>query len=169
MENLRKKNCIRTNSGIYFNIIKPTEKMIDINDIAHSLSMQCRFGGHISEFYSVAQHSVLCCMIAKPEYKKQALMHDSSEAYLLDIPTPIKNELLNYKELEQKIEKLICNKYKIQYPYDKEIKILDETILLYEWNSLILKNKICKKQIVCWDHETAKNEFLNLYYTLFKN
>src|SRR5665811_1025646 len=98
MENLYTPNCIRTFTGIYMNVFEPTPEMISIEDIAHALTMQCRFGGHLPDFYSVAQHSLNCSyLIDNPKLKLTALLHDASEAYLLDIPRPIKNNLNNYK------------------------------------------------------------------------
>ena len=47
-ENLYTKDCIRTFTGIYMNVFNPTSEMICIEDIAHSLSLQCRFAGHLS-------------------------------------------------------------------------------------------------------------------------
>lgn len=39
--------------------LNPRTEDICIADIAHSLSMQCRYNGHTKLFYSVAQHSAV--------------------------------------------------------------------------------------------------------------
>ena len=58
IENLYTPDCIRTYTGIYMNVFEPTLEMIHIEDIAHALSMQCRFGGHLYDFYSVVQKQI---------------------------------------------------------------------------------------------------------------
>lgn len=108
MENLYTPDCIRTFTGIYMNVFEPTPEMICIEDIAHSLSMQCRFGGHLPEFYSVAEHSWHCSLMVANEHKLAALLHDASEAYLLDIPRPIKHRLNNYKKIEDNLMNIIA-------------------------------------------------------------
>ena len=60
---------ITTVTGKHFDPVNPDEKLIDIYDIAHSLSLICRANGHIKHFYSVAQHSVAC---AKEAQKRDA-------------------------------------------------------------------------------------------------
>jgi hypothetical protein len=159
MENLYAPNCIRTFTGIYMNVFDPTPEMICIEDIAHALSNQCRFGGHLPKFYSVAQHSVGCYQIAPKEYKLQALLHDASEAYLLDIPRPIKQGLSNYKEIEDRLMNLIAEKFGFNYPLDKFVKHIDEEMLRFEWDNLMLQ----KSLVVCWTPTTAKKAFLNAY------
>lgn len=87
------KPYILTYSGIQFDFSSPTVEMIDIVDIAHALSNKCRFNGHCNNFYSVAQHCVLMVDALKNEslgVQRQALLHDAEEAYLPDVPTPIK-------------------------------------------------------------------------------
>src|SRR5690606_28894528 len=114
-ENLFTPNCIRTHSGNYIDVLNPNPDLIDINDIAHSLSMQCRFGGHTKVFYSVAQHSVECAKRVSPEFQLAALLHDASEAFLLDIPSPIKHRLTNYKEIENTLMQVIAKKFSFQW------------------------------------------------------
>ena len=82
-----------TYSGKLIDILNPTPEMIDINDIANSLSKICRFGGHIKDdaFYSVAQHSVLVSKMAPSELRHAGLLHDAAEAYIGDIIKPWKN------------------------------------------------------------------------------
>lgn len=92
---------IETYTGKLFHIENPVN--IDIEDIAHSLSMQCRYTGHSSRFYSVAEHSVLVSYIVDSKFAKSALLHDASEAYISDISSPFKPLLENYKELEDRI------------------------------------------------------------------
>lgn len=138
-ENLYTPDSIRTKTGIYINVFEPTIEMICIEDIAHALTYQCRFGGHLPKFYSVAQHSLNCSyLIQDPKLKLSALLHDASEAYLLDIPRPIKNRLSNYKEIEDGLMKLIALKFGFKYPLQKEIKDVDETMLQTEWDYLML-------------------------------
>lgn len=141
-ENLFTKDCIRTVSGIYINVFEPTTEMICIEDIAHALSFQCRFGGHLPKFYSVAQHSLNCSyLIEDKSLKLTALLHDASEAYLLDIPSPIKKGLSNYKEIENKLMALIADKFGFGWPLPEAIKKVDELMLQLEWDCLMLNNK----------------------------
>lgn len=141
IEDLYTKDCIRTYSGIYVNVFEPTIEMICIEDIAHALSSQCRFGGHLPRFYSVAQHSLYCSYsMPVPELKLCTLLHDASEAYLMDIPRPIKLRLANYKEIEDGLMKLIAEKFGFEYPLPEEVKKVDNEMLEYEWDCLMLRN-----------------------------
>ncbi|QKX44275.1 hypothetical protein HPE42_20935 [Escherichia coli] len=79
---------IQTLSGKKFDYLNSTTDDVEIEDIATALSHICRFSGHLPEFYSVAQHSVLCSQIVPPEFAFEALMHDAAEAYCRDIPAP---------------------------------------------------------------------------------
>lgn len=159
------KDCIRTNSGIYMNIFEPTLDMIDINDIAHALSALPRFGGHLNKFYSVAQHSVMCAMrVNSLEDKRAALLHDASEAYMLDIPTPIKAKLPDYKIYEANLMTKIAEKFSFEFPLSKEVKRVDEELLHLEWDNLVINQD---KIFHCLSSEMAKEEFLKMYHELF--
>ena len=157
MENLYTPNCIRTFTGQYVNVFNPDINTINIEDIAHALSNQCRFGGHLPKFYSVAQHSLMCCQNVDDEYKLQALLHDASEAYLLDIPSPIKQGLSNYKDIENNLMICIAEKFGFKYPLDAVVKKIDQDMLQFEWDHLMLE-----KPLVYFDYDNLKMIFPNI-------
>ena len=163
-ENLYTPNCIRTVSGIYINVFEPKPEMICIEDIAHALSYQCRFGGHLPKFYSVAEHSLNCSyLIEDSNLKLAALLHDASEAYLLDIPRPIKSGLTNYKEIEDSLMKVIAEKFGFEYPLHSKIKEIDEIMLQTEWDILMLKKESWQLQRYQneWD---VRNAFIRMFH-----
>lgn len=163
-ENLFTPNCIRTFTGKYFNVFEPTLEMICIEDIAHSLSNQCRFGGHLPVFYSVAEHSLFCSrLVVSPKYCLAALLHDASEAYFIDIPSPVKKRLSNYKEIENNLMSLIAEKFGFEYPLNPYVKRIDELALEIEWRELMLKNVEGKDRMIKPLYRNAKTEFLNAF------
>lgn len=134
----RKGDWMQTFTGRQFWPCDPRMADVDIEDIAHALSMQPRYGGHSKRFYSVAEHSVLvsshCDGLAN---QRAALLHDASEAYLVDIPRPIKPYLINYKELEDDISKVIAEKFGVAYPWSAEVHRVDNAILADEQKLLM--------------------------------
>lgn len=76
---------IRTHSG-WLHVLTPTPDEIHIRDIAHALSMICRFGGHVDSFYSVAQHSVIVSYHVPPDMALVGLLHDAAEFAVGDLP-----------------------------------------------------------------------------------
>lgn len=161
MENLYTPNCIRVFSGKYFNPIDPNPDLIDIEDIAHGLSMQCRFGGHTTVFYSVAEHCINVCQMVAPGHELAGLLHDASEAYLLDVPRPIKGNLVGYKDIEDKLMRIIAEKFGFRYPLHREVKQCDEIALKDEWESVVLKKPLTRKL----SPQDAKHLFLELFYS----
>lgn len=126
---------ITTFTGKKFHYLAPLENEIDIRDIAHALSLTCRFGGHCSKFYSVAEHSILVAEQVIPELKLSALLHDAHEAYLHDVPRPIKQDIAGYRELADRIQKVIEKKFNIiSCP---EIKKWDNVLLATEAQELM--------------------------------
>jgi 5'-deoxynucleotidase YfbR-like HD superfamily hydrolase len=139
-ENLYTPNCIRTRSGIYFNILSPTLEMISIKDIAWALSSQCRFGAHLGRFFTVAEHCINVANDVERGLKLQALLHDASEAYLLDLPTPVKKLLPEYYLYEGKIMLLIAEKFGFQYPLSQWVLDADKRALQNEWDTYMINN-----------------------------
>jgi 5'-deoxynucleotidase YfbR-like HD superfamily hydrolase len=138
--NERQGDYIGTYNGRFYPL-DPRLEDIDIETIAHALSHLCRFGGHTVEFYSVAQHSVLCAEQAPDEYKLEALLHDSTEAYLVDVPRPIKRMLKDYMEIENQIYKSISEKFNIPIDMSPIVKEIDNRILTTEASQLLNNKK----------------------------
>ncbi len=158
-ENLYTPNCIRTFGGRYIDVFNMDTKDIEITDIAHALAHIPRFGGHLPRFFSVAQHCVNCAGITKGD-KLEALLHDASEAYILDMPKPIKDRLPDYKELENKVMSKIFRKFELRLPLSKEVKKADKVCLEFEWYFIMLKGG---ESYNCYSPEKAKEIFMETF------
>ncbi len=161
---------IQTHTGRKVHFLNPVEEEIDIEDIAHTLSLLCRYGGHCQEFYSVAQHSVLCAREVPERLRLEALLHDASEAYLVDMPRPIKRTLKEYTDIENKIQSVISKKYGINYPFSKEVHFIDNKMLATEAKTLMKTNegfegfpKPFPWSVRPWSPQEAKYNFICMF------
>lgn len=127
---------IRTFTGKKFDYLAATAADIDIEDIATALSNVCRFNGHLPEFYSVAQHSVMCSKIVPVEFAFEALMHDAPEAYVQDLPSPLKALLPDYRRFEMLVDELIRDKFGLPQVHSSVVKHADLTMLATERRDL---------------------------------
>ena len=90
---------LETYTGLYFDYDDPQPEQISLSDIARALSYTARFGGHTKRFYSVAEHALLVRALVSEvvpnrlDLQLAALHHDSHEAYLGDVPTPLSRTL----------------------------------------------------------------------------
>jgi len=136
---------ILTHTRVMFDPVHPDAALIDIRDIAHSLSMLCRANGHFPTFYSVGQHSINCMQEAAARgYSRRVqlacLLHDASEAYLADVTRPVKKELPRYLQIEAPLQNLIWEKFMGQPLSNEEytqVFAIDDTILYYEFKELM--------------------------------
>lgn len=129
---------IATLSGQHIDYSDIRPEHIAIEDIAVALSHQCRFAGHVPEFYSVAQHVVLCSQLVPAEFALEALLHDAAEAYCLDLPSPLKRLLPDYKAIENRIDCAIRQRFNLPMTPSKVIKEVDLVILATERRDLNL-------------------------------
>jgi uncharacterized protein len=130
---------LQTVSGRWVNPFDPDPEQLDPGDIARALANQCRFGGHCRAFYSVAQHSVIVSELVEErgggaEDAFAALMHDATEAYLGDMPHPLKHRSplgAAFKAAEEHLERAIRDRFRIK-PDVVEIKRADRALLATE-------------------------------------
>ena len=173
---MRKGDWIQTYTGKQFWPLDPRMSEVHIEDIAHALSLACRYNGHCLEFYSVAQHSVLLAHYVEPEYKLWALLHDASEAYLADVPRPLKAHLQGYKEQEAAVMKVICKRFGLPPTMPERVKECDTRILMDErlW---LMKNPPADWKIDAqplgvkirpWGWREAQREFLQTFSRLYR-
>jgi len=122
--------------GIY-DFEDPDSSVYEIEDIAHALSMICRWGGHTRFFYSVAQHSCYACQcIRGDEDRFSALMHDTAEAFIGDVVRPIKHHLPGYSILEHKVQREIFNRFNVP-KLNEEVHKIDNALLMTEAEQII--------------------------------
>ncbi|AIM40606.1 hypothetical protein [Vibrio phage VpKK5] len=116
---------------------------MDIRIIGKALSKLCRFGGHTDKFYSVAQHSVLVSKLLPPSLAFAGLMHDASEAFVMDMPKPIKRTMPDYEELELEVMSQIVAQYDLLDTMDNpQIKHADMRALAIEMINLFPADQI---------------------------
>ena len=123
--------------------LEPRIEDIDVEDIAHALSLLCRANGHFKHFYSVALHSINCAYEAQARGYSQnvilaCLLHDGSEAYLADITRPVKKHLHKYLEIEDVLQNKIFEKWvpTLSEEERKQVFEIDDAILYYEFTTL---------------------------------
>jgi hypothetical protein len=143
----RKGNFIMTYSGLKFYILDPRPEDVSLEDIAHALSQNCRYTGHTEFFYSVGQHSLLVgeemiidnCSVKEVLY---GFLHDASETYLNDIARPLKPYLKEYSKMEDKVQKVVWEHFKLPEPTEKEWEIVKfyDNKLLYNEIPILMKN-----------------------------
>jgi hypothetical protein len=167
----RMGDWMQTYTGIQFWPIDPRASEIMIEDIAHSLSMQCRFAGHCTEFYSVAQHSVLVSRIVPDNVAAWGLLHDATEAYLVDLPRPVKRYSKMgdlYREIESRLMLQVCVRFKLRFDQPSSIHEADNVLLMTEKRDLMPNSPAKWREtakplaitIVPWSPARAKAEFL---------
>lgn len=152
---------LETLNARFVDPLAPNPDDIVITDIAHALSHQCRFNGYTSRHYSVAEHSVYVARLVakrlesvnpgtlfKPMYGdgnrmsrqqiiRQALLHDATEAYLLDLPLPLKRHIPQYGNYEKALWRIIAEKFQVPFEMHPLIKEADKRLCSTEKLALL--------------------------------
>lgn len=146
---------IQTFTGKKIDFLRVRPEDIDPRDIAHSLSLMCRFNGHVMYPYSIAQHSMEVLKRLPFNFnffdfrdnRLWALLHDAAEAYLGDVTKPLKTLLADsrvvpgpsYSDLESAFETAIAKRFDLPLPIPKEVKwadayaLRDEALCLFDF------------------------------------
>jgi hypothetical protein len=168
---------MQTYRGGIFHPLDARTDEVHIEDIAHSLSLQCRYAGHCLRFYSVAEH---CVHVARwiwwhstPMNALIGLLHDATEAYLVDMPRPVKRSLYDYRMHEAALWKVIAARYglpeempAIVHDADKRI-IADELVNMRPMAWHAKHNDPLGVSLEFWSPERAEREFLDMFRSLW--
>lgn len=136
-ESDRKGDWIQTFIGKCFWPLDPIPEEIFIEDIAHSLAMRCRYAGHVTRFYSVAEHSVIVSQFVPKEDALWGLLHDAAEAYSADIPRPLKRCLPDWAPMEAAIMVAVCDRFGLSHEEPVSVKKADFSALVDERRDLM--------------------------------
>jgi len=175
---------LQTYSGLNLHVTEPEPEQICIEDIARGLSRACRFNGQAHDFYSVAQHCVLAFRWAEmteeldiyhkqvPDILLQILLHDAAEAYLGDVPTPLKIHLPHFCQIEEKLLQTIFKKYDLPTAFHPIVYEVDTRMLFTEKRDLMNHQKDWKTPIkepytypiIPWSENRAYIEFMTAFH-----
>jgi len=162
--------CILTHTGQRMDYLNPTVSMIMIEDIARGLSRESRFNGQSKVPYFVAQHCVIVSELVPEQFAFEALMHDATEAYMKDIPTPLKQLLPRYMELEDQLDQVIRLAFEIPFIQSPEVKNADRRALTIEMASFtdyeIPGVSEVKRFIRAWSPQECYDVFLERFHQL---
>lgn len=166
----RKGDYMQTYTGRQYWPVDPHSDEVVIEDIAHSLSLQCRYAGHCILFYSVAEHSVHVAQWLRANYGPlialHGLLHDATETYCVDVPRPLKPFLSNYKDIEQRNWEAIAKRFGLSSKMPEEVHEADGRIIADELVNLKPMDWHSKwddplgVSIGCWSPAVAEQEFL---------
>ena len=172
---IRRGSWMQTFTGRAYWPADPHQREVRIEDIAHSLSMQCRYGGHSSLFYSVAEHSVYVSRLVPPEHALVGLLHDATEAYCSDVPRPLKPFLSNYADLEELNWGAIAAAFDLDFEIPACVMDVDRRLCLTEMKQLMkeppmplgIEGEAPNVRIYCREPDDAKRVFLDRFSQLW--
>jgi len=132
-----KRGILQTYSGRVISLTRPDPRSFHARDIAEGLAKVCRFSGQVHGYYSVAAHTLnvyALVRLAGGTLQEQlaALLHDATEAYIADLPSPAKIKCPGYVRLEKRLNKAIAKRFNAPETMPAIVKWADDEMLDYE-------------------------------------
>lgn len=123
--------------GRRFHLLDPRPEDVDPYVLASALAKVNRFGGHTTRPYSVAEHSMHVCRLVREaggtlDERRAALLHDAAEAFIGDLPTPLKRLLPEYAAIERGIHAAVFARFGLPPDIPEIVKRADLIALVTE-------------------------------------
>ena len=181
---MKQNNYTRLYTGTKFYPLDPRVEDIHIADISHALACNNRFNGHLPRPYYVGQHSIVVSNNCSPKNALWGLLHDAYEAYLPDIPSPVKHDprFRFYRNAEARGMLAVCERYGLDPVEPPEVKVADKRAYLAEIRDLRgreitatghIKGEVWYKdllpleeKVIPWPWQKVEREFTNLFLRL---
>ena len=167
---------IQTYTRKRFDFRNPRPQDICIQDIAQGLSHICRFAGQTDRFYSVLEHSWHVSYLVPAEHALVGLLHDAPEAYMVDLPKPLKDLLPAYECIEHDVWRVIATKFGMPLVMPDCVKTADIQMLLLERDVLMggpiepwvlgEHYKPANRSLCGWRPDVARDLFLKRFREL---
>ena len=127
-----------TLSGREMDLMNPKPEDVDIKDIAHALSLTCRWRGQTRQCYTVAQHCVVVSLACPAPARMWGLLHDAAEAYIPDVAAPLKPLLPELEDIEECILRdAIAPRFGLPWPIPDDVWEVDVAAAMAEARDLI--------------------------------
>lgn len=143
MTEQRRGEPIGTYTGGNVHPLDPDPATIELPDIANGLANTCRYAGQCQFYYSVGTHS---CYVSEelavhgPRVQLYGLFHDAAEAYVSDVPRPIKREIETFQQIEDRILDAVWDRLGVPAPAESEwatVMDADDRLFHYEADTLL--------------------------------
>lgn len=131
-------NTIITAGGLYLDYADPKPEQIEPAAIVRGLSRESRFANQTERTYTVAEHCILGCkLISEPECQLAFMLHDAAEAFMRDLPKPLKNMLPGYSVIADRLQRVIEQRFELDMePWRSVVKDVDRRMLVAEKQQL---------------------------------
>ncbi|MXR52001.1 phosphohydrolase [Halovenus sp. WSH3] len=143
MSEQRRGDPIGTYTGGEFHPLDPDPERIELPDIANGLANTCRYAGQCQFYYSVGTHSIYVSEELSehgPTIQLYGLFHDAAEAYISDVPRPVKREIETFERIEQRILAAVWDRLGVDPPTESEWEVVmdaDDRLFHYEADTLL--------------------------------
>lgn len=159
MPNFEGTSAIETYSGLAIDPLNPEPSMIRIEDVAHGLANTCRYAGQCRFYYSVATHAVYVSRELAdhdPIVQLYGLFHDASEAYITDVPRPVKRELPEYDRIERDVLAAVWERLDVPAPTDEQwATVMDADDRLFRYEAETLLSEFSPEPVPDLSHELS--------------